>query len=496
MTDRALAIAIALFAVAALALVWFATPSGPILSPDSIGYIRSVRLLQAGSGVLALDNHWPPGYALLLSSIVSLLGSEMLAARLVCAVSLALSLTAIAIFISRLGNLRAAVILLPLVLLTHLLASGFTVVYLYAISEPPFMAASCWALVAYQRVCAPRPGRGTWVLLACCLAAMLLLRYTAVPIVTAFLFSLAVHLLLSGQRWLPIVLVTGMACAAPLLIWLLLNIDGSAGTVREVSFHSLRYAHFQEFSSSLARWMGGIPGGLAVFIYVGVLLTAGWQWLTTRKPVVLLLLMWSVGYLLFIVLSLSFFDAHTPLSARIVLPLFPPFFLLLVCFATDFQGNWRRLDYNTVLAGILVAVSVSGLPALRSNLADSAAGAKGSASLEERSLELYSTVAALPAATPVYANTSEILFLVHGREVNPLPHLYDPLTMEQNEDFIADTAAMIEHMYRNDGVLLWMPVGSFRAYYPRPEVLLGFPLKIVDRADGGYLMVPDITEPR
>jgi hypothetical protein len=106
---------------------------------------------------------------------------------------------------------------------------------------------------------------------------------------------------------------------------------GAAGTFVGLGVHRVVFVRDTAFLFSLA-----------VFIYLGVLLTAGWQWLTTRRPEVLLLLMWSVGYLLFLALSLLFFDAHTPLSARIVLPLFPPFLLLLVCFATDFHRRWRR----------------------------------------------------------------------------------------------------------------------------------------------------------
>jgi hypothetical protein len=489
---------IGLCAAAGMALVWFSTPTGPIFSPDSVSYIRSLRLLQAGAGVLSLDNHWPPGYPLLLSFMYSLVGSEMLAGRLLSAISLALSLVAVALFISRLDNLRIKGILLPLVVLLHLLGYGFSYLFLFALSEPPFVAALCWALVGYQRTCAAPSDRGSWLLLSCCLAAMLLLRYTALPLFAAFLFSLAVQLYLSDWRRLPVLLAVvlgvGLLSSAPLITWLWL-ISGETGeAVREFSFHALRMVHFRELTLALSRWMGGIEGTLAFCIYMAVLVTAAWQWLKNRRPELLLLLTCSVGYLLFLILSLTFFDAHTPLNARLVLPLYPLFFLLLVSFAASFTRSWRGLDYSAVLATLLVLIIGLGLPALRLHLKTSAAGAIGSANLVERNLELYRRVAALPPETPVYSNTGEILYLFFKRDVLAMPRLYDPLTMQQNTNFIAETAAMVEHMYVADGMLLWMPVGGKRNYYPKSDVLLHFPLKIIAEADGGYLMVPAIAE--
>jgi hypothetical protein len=491
---RSLLALLVLFALAAMALVWFATPNGPILSPDSISYIRSVRLLQTGAGVLALDNHWPPGYAVLLSATYSLLGSEMLAARMVCALSLALSMIAIGIFTARLLGQRSTLLLVALVLLAHLLAPGFSLLYLYGLSEAPFLAALCWALVAYQRICTPESGRGAWVLLATCLAAMLLLRYAALPIVAAFMFSLAVHLYLSGRRWLGPVFATGLAAIIPLMGWLLLLSPEAGDGVRQFTFHGLGMAHYREIAASLARWMGGVEGALAICSYLVLLAMTAWQWLQTRRSELLLLSIMSIAYLLFLTLSLLFFDAHTPLNARILLPLFPPFVLMLVAVCTAGSRSWRGVDGSAVLVMLLLVVTAFGMPGLKIHLKTSAAGAMGSANVVERSLELYRKVAALPADVPVYSNTSEILFLVHGREVKGLPLLYAPLTMQQNQDFIIETAAMIEHMYNTDGVLLWMPVGRFRTYYPNPEVLLGFPLKIIDEADGGYLMVADVPD--
>lgn len=494
MTDRRLWLLLAVFAVAAMALVWLATPTGPILSPDSISYIRNMRLLQAGAGLLALDNHWPPGYALLLSLVYSLVSSEMLAARILCALSLALSLMAIGIFAARLTQQRSSLLVVSLVLLAHLLAPGFSLLYLYGLSEPLFMVALCWALVAFQRLCAPGAGKASWVFLGACLAAMLLLRYAALPLVAAFLLSLALCLYLSGRRWFGPVFVTGLFAVTPLLGWMLLLSPEAAGGVRQFTVHALTVGHFRELSASLARWMGGVEGTLAVGGYLALVMMTIWQWWKTRIPELLLLSLMSIAYLLFLALSLLFFDAHTPLNARILLPLFPPFILMLVAVCMGIRLSWRGLDGGAVLVVLLVTVTALGLPGLKLHLKTSAAGAMGSANVVERSLELYRTVAALPAETPVYSNTSEILFLLHGREVVGLPRLYDPLTMQKNPDFIAETAAMIEEMYNNDGVLLWMPVGRFRAYYPKPDVLLNFPLKIIDEADGGYLMVPDVPD--
>lgn len=493
MTDKGLATVIALLVLAGMALVWFSTPTGPIFTADSISYIRDVRALQAGAGVLALNNHWPPGYPVLLSCVYSLFGSEILAARLISVVSLALSLSAVAIFTARLDQLRFTAILTPMVVLTHLLAPGFISTYSYALSEPPFMAALCWALVAYQRARVPEAGRSAWILLTCCLSAMLLLRYTALPFVAGILFCLAVQIHLSGRRWFLSVMGTGLACCIPLIGWLWL-VSGEAGdAVREFSIHPLQYRHFIELSGSLARWMGGIDGRLAVVIYVVVLATVGWQWLQTRRPEILLLLTVSISYLTFLALSLIFFDAHTPLSTRIVLPLFPPFVLMLVCFCADNDLDWRGIDSNSVLAALLVVVTAFGLPALKLHLKTSAAGQLGSANVVERSRVLYRKAAALPADKPVYSNTSEILFLVYGRDVKLLPRLYDPLTLEQNVDFVTEIVAMINEMRRTDGVLLWMHVGRRRGYYPNLEELLQFPLKVVERTDGGYLLVPDVA---
>ena len=183
---------------------------------------------------------------------------------------------------------------------------------------------------------------------------------------------------------------------------------------------------------------------------------------------------WLVGYPLFLLASLTFFDANVPLNDRILCPLYAPAAVVLAVFAFRLAPLAKethrlaaplagRLNGGVIGRGrvpVILALVLSALVAglLTLNLL----GAwHWSAATRDRGLgyarprwERSQTVRALSALPPdfcIYTDGYDAVYLLTGRRVRQLPKTGHRSAGEANPHYDAEVDAMADRLRENGG---------------------------------------------
>ncbi len=442
----------------------FATVHGPGLLPDSIAYLKQARALSAGGSMFNLGTHYPPGVALLWSMAPAGLVGELFWIRLLGGLSHLVVLLCLAILLR-----RAAIP--PLTVLLSLLLSVLVVTYSsqfwMGLSEAPSLALMALALVLLSYLDEGRSGRLIWSAFTICLIGMLLLRYASLAIVAALLLALLItpgHL--SWRRFFSMALI-GAVAVLPVLVWLLLSMqtDGQSGA-RSFSFHPPDAYKLAQLMATFSGWVGGLPALIIVGLFAGsIALSLRAPELRRRLPVVASVLL-VVVYSVFLLTSITFFDGHTPLDARILSPLFLPLLYLLVNVGHNLMPRAMPL--------LLLLWSALSVPQFFQNWSQAIGQGLGYSTRGTAQMDILAATAKLQPKVPIYTNSPELFYLYQGREVGRLPKFYDPVTRRQNPLIAQQWEQILIDMRKHNAIVVWSPVSSFRTYLPTVEDMLAF----------------------
>lgn len=473
-------------------LLWLATPWGIGLSPDSAAYLGAARNLLAGRGLtlpgLAGDlpfTHYPPLYPALLALAGLPTGDPLVGGRALHALLWAANLSLI-VEALRQGT-RLALWASVAGALLALTAPTLVEIHLMAWSEPAFLAAvllGCLLLAMYLD--SPR-----WpFLLAAALATSLALltRYAGAALVGAGGLSL---LLLDRRRWLHRLgasVAFGSISILPLALWMLyiLATAGRASS-RELAFHPIGREQFGQALDTIAGWLL-IPNTAPMAIKFGALIVAGaalagaWAKAQAVPTLVKVLGLFIVIYLAFLALSLSFFDANTPLDNRILSPLYAAG--LIAALATLSAHIRRGTPAVAALSVAAVLTVASGAPSVRLLGASYTEGLGFNSALWRASPTL-AQVKNLPADIPIYANVPEAITIHTGRPAARIPRREDATTQRANPHYAAEMATMRALVIDRHGVVIYFTRIERRAPPTEEEVRDAFSLRVLAAtADG------------
>lgn len=473
--------------VAAL-LVWLGTINGAGLSPDSVGYIKMALRISEGN-LEQMGAHWPPLYpALIASGFADSLFENARWLSIVSIISFVIVVWGIvnrALHQSAPWYLRAIVLLL-LIANTALLKS-----YWMTWSEGPFITLLACAIYAFMRYIDAKK-QGWLVVLILVLALLPLLRYAGVAFVGAF--CLAVYWCSPGQFRTRILTSGIVACFAifPVILWLFLNYIwyGSAAE-RSFIYHPIGLETLEQGLSVLGAWVVGSEIKLASAVYFLVLVIGVRVAWITKDPLLGLLILLPFCYLPFLVFSISFIDAYTPLDRRILSPLFLPFVLLLLLILA---GQHREIRKGVVTSGIALLMLLMlflEMPNLNGELSRLIRRGEGYAHISWQYSPSLAFVQSMELQRRVYSNSPEALLVHLGREESALPLLYNPSTSQLNEEFDQQLDAAKADLLQTDGVVILFSQLAWRSYFPTADLLVsdyGFEL-LTTTADGVILRV-------
>ncbi len=449
----------AIAAPLACALVLYATAFGVGLSPDSVAYVGAARNLADGRGYTLpygglADGplrQFPPLYSALLAGAGAAAGDPLVAARWVQALLFACNILLVARAVASMSPAPRWLPWLSAAFFT--LGGGMLELHSMAWSEGLFLALTLLSFLAL----AAAASRRTWAaLLAAGLlaGAACMARFAGVAVVAAGSLALLLLWRASLLRRLGAAALYAVLGVAPLALWLASDLlRGGQATGRQVAVHLFSVDHARSALTTVAAWLGMPPEASGIMKLAAVLLLAvagaGIWWQRRSQtadtfaappipPLAKLLALFVAVYALFLVVSISFVDANTPLDNRILAPIYAAGVALA---GYAFGDYWRRAAGRSgirrgMLAGALLLLAIHVLPAAMFVQGAHASGL-GFSARDARLAALESAVRELPDQMLIFSNSPEAVYIGAGRRAQALPKKFLAMQQNANPDYTA-----------------------------------------------------------
>jgi hypothetical protein len=182
-----------------------------------------------------------------------------------------------------------------------------------------------------------------------------------------------------------------------------------------------------------------------------------------------LLAIFILTYLAFLVVSISFFDAVTPLDHRILSPVFVSGALLVLCTAHRLLriGPGTRAVRGIFAAACVLFAAAQSVRGTQMLVGVHGAG-KGFTGSRWRQSPMILRVRGLPETTPVYTNAPSALYFMTGRPVRAIPLKADGTSTVLNADYPSQITAMGEDIRAGGAVVVYLG-GLAQSWYVPSE---------------------------
>ena len=489
----AFALVLGLLTTSGLWLLKISTPSGLGLTDDAISYIAASRALLAGQGFTRIwlatglepITHWPPAFSATLAAISLLLKIDPYrSARVLNILVFGANAGILGLLGYKITKSHLASILLSTLFLSN---PALLRLHAQALSEPLYIFINLLAFLAFYRAfentpilafprggkeqVLPPPGgvRGgqghKWLIITGIFTGIsYLTRYAALSLIATFI--VAVFLLFPTWKKRLISLAYFLAGVLPFTLgWTLRNkLVGGTATNRAIEWHSItpenilrglrEFFNFllplPEFSTPFLNktfFLAIIPIFISFFLLMWVFPQAIKYFLKpdeSKKPEVLpfITILYIFSYMGALLVSLSFFDAATPLNSRILSPVYVAFFMILVYFIHKLsqQGKITLRFFALILTFFFLSTSIL---AQIHNIEDLQKSPTGFASWRWRESTIMEAIRNLPEGVDVYTNQpTATYFWVES----PVYRLWD----EQPEDIRNGDAVLAIFFPAND----------------------------------------------
>ena len=192
-------------------------------------------------------------------------------------------------------------------------------------------------------------------------------------------------------------------------------------------------------------------------------------------------------YLFFLVVSISFLDANTPLDNRILSPVYVTFLILAIYLVSRFVYHRKSILWRLVLVGLVsvlfllyAASSVQFMRASRTN-------GIGFSSPVWKNSALLAVIRALPLDMAIHSNVPEAINLHTGRPATRLPRVYELSAQKSNLEFESELLAVGEQMAGEHALIAYFnqPGRSDNPSLEDIEVILD--LEVQTQANDGWI---------
>ncbi len=474
---------IVLAGVCTSVLMYWITEQGPGVTADSVIYVEAARSLLAGNGLVVQDRamtHFPPVYPLLLSVVGLLLeGDILLASRLLAAFLFGVNLVLFCLAVQ--VCTRHSIAATGCAMFIFLFSAPIISIHSMAMSEAPFITFSTAAVImlAYHIV---RPTPYLLVLASLMAGFAAATRYVGV----ALFPTMVLALVLLGNR--PIkhklrdtIVFTGIA-VLPLASWLIRNVV-IAQTVanREIAFHPFSLSHAKKLIITMydfvltiyiSAWMMTLHLAVAAVLFVlGLVFLHRTMYIkhnVTSVGIVLpaLCILYSFAYVTFLIITISFVDAHTPVDHRILLPAFLALAVAGISLAWSVSEALcdRYISYSFVFF-VLFSVSINSDNAISMAL-DLHKNGSGYTSQTWKHSETLAYLSEVRDLSVIYSNGPDIIRFLTGKEAVMIPKKIFPHTRRLNENYEEQVSQVAQECREGRALVVYLNEVTWRWYLP------------------------------
>jgi hypothetical protein len=469
--------AVALFGMVLLA---YATQSGPGLSPDSRGYLQAARFILQGRGICNINGngevvpltHFAPLYPILLAAF-GVGGDPLDRARALGIVIFGINIILGGWIVFRAAGRSALGGIIGSVLVA--VSLDMLRVHVMVWSEPAFITFLLAALLLMATYLDSLKIR--WLILgACAVACAFLMRYSGASLVMAMGLVLLIFPSRRLQRRITDGVLFGAISILPMLVWIVRNrIKAGNAADRASAVHPPNWHDIQLSLFTFASWI--VPtekGSTAIAILIAVVaIVVTVPFLMRRKPTLeadapnrplrWLLPGFVIVYLLFLLFSVSFVDAHTPLDYRILAPLY-------VCLILWLAGLALQESRRERTARLIIAIALAAF--IGSHIGRSAAWARatsregiGYGAKVWRDSPTLAWIKHLPANTLLYSNAPDLIDFRTSRFAKPVPKVMDPITRKPEKTYAPYLQGLREDLTARGGYIIWFKTRSASRWY-------------------------------
>lgn len=469
--------------VCASMLMFWITAYDPGVGPDSVEYIETARNLLAGNGFYTGNKpltQFPPGYPFILAVAGFFYNGDVLyAGRLVCSIlfGVNVALLGLAVLLCTERSFSATVCAIFL----FMSSTPILLVHSLAQSEAPFIMfmISAFILVSLYVL---RPRSHLLFAVSVCAACAILTRYIGV----ALLPPIVCILLFLGDRSMKQKIKDSVIFAViallPLVLWLVRNVMiAEATTGRSFAVHSLGFQHVKQlvatmnifvFPVSTPDWSKALYIGFAsVLFLISIIFLYKKNYIRNNKHTVrvafpFLCILFFLTYISFLAISISFFDAHTRLNTRILLPAYLAIVMSGVSLAWFFSFvlNNRLIWYGFILY-IFLSVAINS-PSAVAVARDINRNGYGYTSRQWTNSETVNRVTTVADDVKIYSNGPDVIQLLTGRMVTMIPNVTDAGTLKQNENYEEQMQLMCRELKEGKAILVYLNRIDRRWYLP------------------------------
>lgn len=411
-----------------------ATTGGPTVTADGVSYLRLAQGLPPLEGP---GNHFPLGYPAALAIMRGVGFGHLDAARWLSALLAGTNVLLAGAFVRRTWGAGWSLVVMVVLAAATPLAQLHTAV----LSEPLFLTLLLvWLLLmrAARESALVALGAGGIA------AAAVLTRFAGAALVVAGLVLLVQH----RSR----LAAYAIGAGAPLAVWFGVMALRGTDAARTVRWHPASRGDVVQAARSAASWILGSTGpalaGFAVALGAAALL-----WRARRSPGGEALLVAAGCYVAVIGVTVFLLDAQTPLDTRLLAPI-----QLLV--VLSLPAAEKVLPRALIAVGVTAVVLVTGAATIRSLTSPDLAVLSASRG------DVTDAVGELPGT--VWSNGPPALWLHSGREALPLPRVRDPWSLERNDRYDEEMAAL---RASSGDLVVWLEYFAYRDYLPSRQDL-------------------------
>ena len=305
-------------------------------------------------------------------------------------------------------------------------------------------------------------------------------------------------------------LIFASITSLPIIIWLLRNktLTGNS-TNRKLVLHPIGFSQLSDAYHTIFNWFVPenikisvslfLPLIILLFIFITIVYSKSPDIsankhensvISTTPSIMKILLLFIMLYFLFLIISISFIDAYTPINTRILSPIFISGLILILWFI---HVRISRISNNAVFSSLGVLLFFVLLLYLHSGalwVNRTHNRGQGYSSIAWSRSELIERVSSLPGNITIFTNGPDVINILTGRESFFIPNFENPGTKTKTSNYLTTINNMKEDLEKNDGVIVYFNTID-RTYLPNEENLKELlPLQtIFNEQDGAILVI-------
>lgn len=465
-----------------LCFVFLTIPYGLGVSPDSVFYIQVANNISLHKGIVndagQFVNHWPPGYTLTLGFLKNLTGLSI-ATLGICLNALLLAANGY-LFLCILKALKLKRSFMYMGIITLLCSLPFTVYRMFwseTLFIPLLLATFLYVLKWHQYQ------KGKYLIVAGIISGFFFLtRYAGAGFMSGFII-----IIFFNSKHLKTKITNSLLYTLPILFiclpWFVYSkIMSDTGTDRHMVFHFIEIDKLITSLKTVTSWFTGstmqykliglpllcIILALSVIIFSKHHTVFKNKMISYQKEIKMVLLIMS-AYYFFLLISISFFDALTPLDHRMLAPLFP-FILILMLFVLQIVSELSKNKYygNTLFLLFLLLIPYTSFPIWKEHYA---AGTEYTGKVFKDSKML--AYAREHQDQILYSNANELINFYFPINSIETPSTQNPFSNTDNTEYQKDIEQLYNDVvYHNASIIYFDLVAEWRPFLITKEELM------------------------